>query len=107
MKTFTRGKNQEVCRESIVRKPLQEARILKNTEKHKTNLYRKQESVKKRRETRENSHTRIHITRKAFEGASKSIYIIYIPKTYQCIYFAHWFGKTKEKSLVCVLNNET
>ena len=46
MKTFTRGKNQEVCRESIVRKPLQEARILKNTEKHKTNLYRKQESVK-------------------------------------------------------------
>ena len=69
MKTFTRGKNQEVCRESIVRKPLQEARILKNTEKHKTNLYRKQESVKKRRETRENSHTRIHITRKAFEGA--------------------------------------
>ena len=41
---------------------------MKNSEKHRTNLYRKQES-QKRRETRENNHTRIHITRKAFGGA--------------------------------------
>jgi CTP-dependent riboflavin kinase len=44
--TLTRNTNQEVCRESIVRKPLQEAIILKNSEKHNTNLYRKLESVK-------------------------------------------------------------
>ena len=74
MKTFTRGKNQEVCRESIVRKPLQEARILKNTEKHKTNLYRKQESVKKRRETRENIVTPGYISQGKL---SRGHYFIY------------------------------
>ena len=32
-KTFTRGKNQELCRESIVRKPSQEAGKLRKRER--------------------------------------------------------------------------
>ena len=69
IKTLTRYKNQEICRRKYFAKTFTRDENHKNIEKHNDKPLKETRISKKSREMRGNSHTRIHITRKAFEGA--------------------------------------
>ena len=71
IKTLTRYKNQEICRRKYFAKTFTRDENHKNIEKHNDKPLKETRISKKSREMRGNSHTRIHITRKAFEGAIK------------------------------------